>query len=70
MAEQSLQGQESEECDPGRAGVNRALVQESLDGAKVGVVREPSTAYTTESVESLEERVERILTLVKNQDEY
>lgn len=47
-----------------------ALVQGSLDVAQVGVVREPSTAYGTELAELLEERVERILVLVKNQDEY
>jgi type I restriction enzyme R subunit len=50
-------------------GSTNALVQESLDGAK-DVVQGLSTAYTTESEESLEERVERILTLIKNQDEY
>jgi uncharacterized protein YbjQ (UPF0145 family) len=50
-------------------GSTNALVQESLDGAK-DVVQGQSTAYTTESEESLEERVERILTLIKNQDEY
>jgi len=47
-----------------------ALVEGRLDGAKVGVVREPSAPYGTELAESLEERVERILVLVKNQDEY
>jgi type I restriction enzyme R subunit len=35
--------------------------------SRAGAVREPRVAYATES---LEERVERILTLVKNQDEY
>jgi type I restriction enzyme, R subunit len=50
-------------------GSTDGLVQESLDGAK-DVVQGLSTAYTTESEESLEERVERILTLIKNQDEY
>ncbi len=35
--------------------------------ARAGAVREPRAAYATES---LEERIERILALVKNQDEY
>jgi len=50
-------------------GSTDALVQESLDGAK-DVVKGLSTPYTTKSQESLEERVERILTLIKNQNEY
>jgi len=40
------------------------------DVAQVSVVRETPSAYARESSESLEEWVERILTLVKNQDEY
>jgi len=51
-------------------GATDALVQESLDGAKADVAQGQSTAYTTESEESPEDRVERILTLIKNQDEY
>jgi type I restriction enzyme R subunit len=42
----------------------------SGDASKAGVVREPPAAYVTQPSESLEERVERILVLVKNQDEY
>ncbi len=40
------------------------------DATKVGVVREPQAVYGTQPSESLEEWVERILVLVKNQDEY
>jgi type I restriction enzyme R subunit len=42
----------------------------SGDASKAGVVREPPAAYVTQPSESLEEWVERILVLVKNQDEY
>jgi type I restriction enzyme R subunit len=40
------------------------------DATAAGVARELPAAYSTQSSESLEERVERILALVKNQDEY
>jgi len=40
------------------------------DATKVSVAREPARAYSTQPPESLDERVERILVLVKNQDEY
>jgi type I restriction enzyme R subunit len=40
------------------------------DATKPGVVREPPAVYGTQPSESLEEQVERILVLVKNQDEY
>jgi len=39
-------------------------------GAQAGVVLEAPAAYDTKSSESLEERVDRIFALVKNQDEY
>jgi type I restriction enzyme R subunit len=39
-------------------------------GAQAGVVLEAPSAYDTKSSESLEERVDRIFALVKNQDEY
>jgi len=38
--------------------------------AKTGAVREAPATYAAQPPESLEERVERILALVKNQDEY
>ena len=47
-----------------------ALVKDILDVGEVGVVRDPSPGYGKELAESPEERVERILMLVKNQDEY
>jgi hypothetical protein len=40
---------------------------------QAGVLQEETAVYVTESMESsesIEERVERILVLVKNQDEY
>jgi type I restriction enzyme R subunit len=40
------------------------------DIAQTSIVREPTPVYAKESSESLEERVERIVGLVKNQDEY
>lgn len=40
------------------------------DAAKPTVVQAPPDVYVTKSSESPEERVERILALVKNQDEY
>jgi type I restriction enzyme R subunit len=46
------------------------LTQEELYIGKDGVTRDPSNGYIKEPAESLEDRVERILTLVKNQDEY
>jgi type I restriction enzyme R subunit len=39
-------------------------------GAQAGVVLEAPAAYETKSAEPLEERVDRIFALVKNQDEY
>jgi type I restriction enzyme R subunit len=46
------------------------LTQEELYIGKDGVTRDPSNGYIKEPAESLEDRVERILMLVKNQDEY
>jgi type I restriction enzyme R subunit len=48
----------------------KAHVQDSLEVGKVGTAQDPSTGYGKELVELPEERVERILTLIKNQDEY
>lgn len=42
----------------------------ALEVGKVGTPQDPSTGYGKELVELPEERVERILTLIKNQDEY
>ena len=55
-----------------RAALNPAGAQGGggRDATKPGVVREPPAVYGTQPSESLEERVERILVLVKNQDEY
>jgi type I restriction enzyme R subunit len=47
-----------------------AQAQDSLYPDKVGVARDPSPGYGKELAELPEERVERILMLVKNQDEY
>lgn len=47
-----------------------AQIGGSADTPDAGVVREPSVVYGTKPAESPEERVERILGLVKNQDEY
>ncbi len=40
------------------------------DATRAGVARETAAGYVTRPSESIEERVERILALVKNQDEY
>jgi type I restriction enzyme R subunit len=50
----------------------RNAIQGALErlGAQAGVVLEAPAAYDTKSSESLEERVDRIFALVKNQDEY
>jgi len=55
-----------------RAALELAGTQETGggDAAKGGDVREKRAASFKESMESLEERVERILVLVKNQNEY
>ncbi len=55
-----------------RAALAAAGAQEGSgrDAAAAGVVREPPAAYSKQPSESLDERVERILVLVKNQDEY
>ena len=47
-----------------------AQVEAGRDATRAGAVREPPTVYVTRPLESPEERVERILALVKNQDEY
>jgi len=47
-----------------------ALVPDSPEGGKVGAFRDPSPGYGKELAELPEERIERILTLIKNQDEY
>jgi type I restriction enzyme R subunit len=46
------------------------LVRDSSEVDKVGAMRDPSRGYGKGWSELAEERVERILTLVKNQDEY
>ena len=50
----------------------RNAIRDALEehGAQPGVVLEAPAAYDTKSSESLEERVDRIFALVKNQDEY
>ena len=50
----------------------RNAIRAVLEGleAQAGVVLEAPAAYDTKSSESPEERVDRILELVKNQDEY
>jgi len=55
-----------------RAALDAAGTQagSGRDATKAGVVREPPAVYFTQPLESLEERVERILALVKNHDEY
>jgi type I restriction enzyme R subunit len=47
-----------------------AQVEGGGDAARAGAVRESSPTYVGQPSESLEERVQRILVLVKNQDEY
>jgi len=51
-------------------GAAGSLLQDSPEVDKGGSVGDPSPGYGKEFVELSEERVERILTLVKNQDEY
>jgi len=51
-------------------GSIEASVKESPEFDKGRVLREPSRGFGKEWSETSEERVERILTLVKNQDEY
>jgi len=53
-----------------RAALASALAQVGGRDAKAGAVREEAADFGTEPLESFEERVERILALVKNQDEY
>ena len=48
----------------------RNAIRAALEATKAGVVQETRASYATHSSETLEERVERILVLVKNQDEY
>jgi hypothetical protein len=45
-----------------------AQIEDDRDPAKAGGILEPPVGW--QPPESLEERVERILALVKNQDEY
>ena len=40
------------------------------DAPRAGVARETAAGYVTRPSESVDARVERILALVKNQDEY
>jgi type I restriction enzyme R subunit len=51
-------------------GAAGAKVGGGGDAPKAGVVQEPPVIYGAQLSESLEERVERILALVKHQDEY
>jgi hypothetical protein len=55
-----------------RAALESAGDQAGGDGdaTRAGVARETAAGYVTRPSESIEERVERILALVKNQDEY
>jgi type I restriction enzyme R subunit len=55
-----------------RAALESAAAQAGRggDGTAARAVGEPPAAYSTSPSESLDERVERILMLVKNQDEY
>jgi type I restriction enzyme R subunit len=48
----------------------RNAIRTALESGKPGVARETPEPYSAYSSETLEEQVERILALVKNQDEY
>ncbi len=48
----------------------RNAIRAALESTKAGVVHETPAPYGAHPQETLEERVERILALVKNQDEY
>jgi len=48
----------------------RNAIRTALESGRPGVARETPEPYGAHSSETLEEQVERILALVKNQDEY